>query len=151
MDKLKKEPQDKINRINGALFNGKQKPDLKWVVKEHEKIAKWIEDSYSNVNTKKDFFNALYVVFRYIHPNEKLRKQYAGIAVAYNKQAMEQDEEQQLDSREQENWKSYEQLSAFRDVFKNRKDWANHRKYILLSLYTLTPPIRSEYMPQNKE
>ena len=147
MDKLKLTPQNQLKRINNALFKlqGKKLDDLLWVLKHHKQIAEWIETTYSNINTKKSMYTALTVVFRDVHPAPALRKKYSDIATALNKDSERDEEKQELDPREQKNWKSYDELVALRDSFKNANDWLTHRRYILLSCYTMTPPIRSEY------
>jgi hypothetical protein len=145
MENLPKDVKAKLTRINNALYKGKASKNLAWVKKDHTKIAKWIEESYDKPNSKKAFYNALTVVFRDLFPNEKLRQQYSGVAVANLKNAVEKDEEQELDEKEMQYWKPFPELERMREQWKNSKDWIGHRKYLLLSLYTLTPPLRGDY------
>ena len=112
-------------------------PTLKAVLEHKEKIREYIENEYGNHNTKAHHLQTLTAMLK----RGKCKKAERMELVQEYKQEKEQYMEEKKDNEPSEDYLDYDSICKIRDVYKNH----DHFKYLILSLYTYWPPIRSEW------
>jgi hypothetical protein len=138
--------------LHNYLFKKRMKPgDLSWVKPNLKKIEDHIERGPINyaLNSKIAFYTSLIGVFRdgeQPPENKELWEKYNKIMVAYKKQSEAVEDHQKLDEKEARDWLSFREILEMRRQAKaNIRDWHSYRTWFVFSLYTLQPPIHSEY------
>lgn len=117
--------------------------DFKWVIDNHKRIDTWIKKSYEKNNSLKVHYS---VLTKYLKlGNSPLWKTYSAKSTEYDNKAKEHSKEQVFDEHEQQNWVSQDTIVKTRDGYKNYQNIKDMFAYLILSLYTYQPPIRSDY------
>jgi hypothetical protein len=142
---LPKTNQDIVkNWINNAGIKSADTTNLSWIVDHVDKVEAYIK-KYSNVNTRKTHFTTLSKVAGLLKKT-KIAEKYSVIATKLNKLHVEKSKEQKpktnqlLWSNIMKKRKEYKDYTA---KFPTR--YKSHLDYLILSLYSYQPPIRSEW------
>jgi len=125
--------------IKGANLNS-----LSWVIDNAKEVEEYIK-KYNSINTRKTHFQALSRVAKDLGKNVMSEK-YSVIATDLNKQHVEKAKEQ----KPKENGLTWSTIMKRREEMKKitKKyplDYRSHLNYLIISLYSYQPPIRSEY------
>ena len=140
------------NRIKD--IKGLNLTNLRWVLNNHEKIKKYIENRYTNLNTKKNHYLALQHVFKAYSKKKpiynKLQQKYSDIATKLGQENDEIVHENKIQASKAPSWLHFSKLVERREELKklyerDKSNKKNNYMYLLLSLRTLQPPIRQEH------
>lgn len=148
--------QDELNKININIIKSwlsKYKDldptcnldNLDWIIEKHESIYQFIKEHYSKPNTIKTHLSTLGKVLRLNnHPEWSI---YSEESTDINNDIVNINKEQRLTQTEQTNWLTYNDIIKKRDELKttHMASLKNHYNYLILCLYTLQPPLRSEW------
>ena len=124
--------------------------NYKWIAKNHKKIYEYITTHYENKNTLKGHISVLSGILRELDTLPGIQKKYSKIATDLNLELQTESKKQELLPQRKQNF------VFFQDVVKRREDFRklfehdktnnkNNLSWVLLSLYTMQPPIRMEY------
>lgn len=134
--------------VNKAGIEDANLESFDWIKDNHKQIHEYIEDSYTNLNTKKSHINTLSQILKKLKKT-KLYKDYSEEATNLNKKSVEIQEAQETKPDRIEDFVCFDDIVKRREelkkVFEKNSSEKNNLKYLMLALYTLQPPIRQEY------
>lgn len=147
-----KNQNDKILTWANALENINKDKGNKWIVKNHNIIYKYIvlDKHYTNQNTIKAHLTALAGVLRALNGPKNVIKAYELEAVKISNELKNDSKDQKLSITRKENYLNLFQILSRHDELEilfnsDKNNKKNNLAFLLLSLYTLQPPIRLEY------
>ena len=148
----------------------KKLPDLvrndnyNWIAKNHKQIFEYIMKNYENKNTLKGHLSVLSGILKALDKQPRAMKKYSKMATELCLELQNESKNQELLPQRKDNFVSLEDIIRQRDQFKYafEQDRSNNKynlSWVLLSLYTMQPPIRMEYkdmeivnvLPKNKK
>lgn len=122
--------------------------NLEWVDLFSSKLINYVEKTYSNKESQKSYLSAIAKV---LENNVKKNKEINIKVAKLRQENYELECENKLDEKEQENYKTYNEIVEIRNNLK--EDWENdllnntkNIKYLIVCLYSMTPPIRKEWI-----
>jgi hypothetical protein len=124
--------------------------NLNWIVDNHKLIYDFIKSNYSNKNTVKSHILVLSQILKKKNKELSSAEKYRKENVKLSKQVLSDAENQTMTEKREQNFVCYEDIVKARENFKqlfmkNPNDNKLNLTWVLLSLYTLIPPIRKEY------
>jgi hypothetical protein len=120
-----------------------------YIKKNHKNIRKWIDKTYSNNNSIKDNIRALIKVLRYIGL-DKIADGYFKEYMTVQKEVDKEAEQGTLTESRKEIFICQDEIIKKRDEMKqiyesDKTNKKNNLMYLMLSVYTYQPPLRSEW------
>lgn len=143
--KYSKANQERINTWFKQIPNINNEVD---VIKHHDDVYKWIKKKYTNINTLKSHLSTLAVVFRETKANNTAYKKYSAEATKLNEQSVETAKKGGLVAgRDFVPWDSLvnTRTRLKKQYDKDKTNVHNNLLHLLVCLYTLQPPLRTEY------
>ena len=141
-----------------------QDNNYKWIAKNHKKIYEYITTHYTNKNTLKGHISVLAGVLRALDTLPLIQKKYSKISTDLCLELQDESKKQELLPQRKQNFVFYQDIVKRRDQFRqlfeqNKSNNKNNLSWVLLSLYTIQPPVRMEYkdmeivdvLPKNKK
>ncbi len=124
--------------------------DLSWIKKHHRLIYDFARDKYSNLNTRKGHIQVLAGMLKLMGGGKRYAQKYSKKAVDYAGRVEHEAKNQTMTPERKENFVTYDEICNQRDKFKalfeeNKSNVKNNLTYLLLSLYTMIPPLRQEF------
>jgi hypothetical protein len=143
---LSKDYQQKIQTWLNAL----NLINLDDIVKKHKKVYEYIKNKYTNKNTLRGHLTVLGGVLNKMNKLPKISKGYITEAILLQKEIEKESKNQEMKPSRINNFVCFEDIEKRRDELKeayekNKIDNKMNLSHVLLSLYTLQPPIRMEY------
>lgn len=122
--------------------------NLKWIIDRRKCIEQCIEE-FDNLNTKRNYYVFMASICRDLGET-KLNKYYCDKMYELKEKLMKVEEKNQLSANEYENWIPFNEIEKKREqlIKEFNEDKSNIKlnyQLLLVSLYTLQPPIRTEY------
>ena len=118
------------------------KKNLRWIVKYKNKIKHFIQGKYNALNTLRSYYSVIALVLE-AYGKDGTKYRLAAKKIANEIKRIE--EKNELDEGEKKNWVSHEECEYVLKKIKNYDDLRKHMRYIAVMLYTMQPPIRSQY------
>ena len=138
--------------------------NYKWIAKNHKKIYEYITQHYTNKNTLKGHISVLAGILRALDTLPLVQKKYSKIATELCLELQDESKKQELLPQRKENFVFLQDIIKRREQFiqlfeQDKANNKNNLSWVLLSLYTMQPPIRMEYkdmeivtvLPKNKK
>ena len=138
--------------------------NYKWIAKNHKKIYEYITQHYTNKNTLKEHISVLAGNLRALDTLPLVQKNYSKIATELCLELQDESKKQELLPQRKENFVFLQDIIKRREQFiqlfeQDKANNKNNLSWVLLSLYTMQPPIRMEYkdmeivtvLPKNKK
>lgn len=138
--------QSTINRLK-TLTGG----DFLSGLKNPKKLIKTIQSEYGNNNTRKTYFSRIIQLIKE-NPQWKVPastlSQYRNIFEKLDKLAQDKVDTNKMTDKEKKNWIDFKEMSKIREKLSHEaKDFTSYQDYLIISLYTLNPPVRLDYTP----
>lgn len=120
--------------------------DVEWINEKNiDKINDFIEKKNKD-NTKKVYFSLIATIVKKFNLSKKIYDKFSQKSTNLHIKWTKFEKKNILTDDKEKYFMKYEDIRKIADSLKNEKDKIEHFKYLILSLYTLTPPIRSEYI-----
>lgn len=133
----------------GNIKNPEKIEDIPWAndLNIIDTIEKFIEETYSNINSRKKHLCALLYILNETELQQKTHEIRDKIGELLQ-QTMEKEKDNEQDEHEKLYFKSYDELIRIRHQLSHRrnKSFEDNMTHLLLCMYVDTPPIRTEYM-----
>lgn len=147
---------DKTNKMRLDFLKNVMKKKTFDFLKDPKKTLKFLDKRYENLNTKKSYLASIVSELKQHGGTldigeipDDLISEYQKPMVATAKTVEEERGENRLTEREKKNWLLWEQIIKVRETLKKRamdyNNYDNYLDYLILSLYTYNPPVRSDY------
>ena len=138
--------------------------NYKWIRKYHKQIFEYIMQSYESKNTLKGHLSVLSGILKALDTQPRAQKRYSKMATELCMELQDESKNQELSQKRKEIFITLEDIIKRREQFRQlfEQDKANNKynlSWVLLSLYTLQPPLRQDYVnmpivsaiPKNKK
>ena len=138
--------------------------NYKWIAKNHKKIYEYITANYTNKNTRKGHISVLAGILKALSMQKRAMNKYSKISTELCNERQDESMSQELLPRRIDNYVSLEDVIKRREYYKNlferdKHNAKNNLSWVLLSLYTMQPPLRQDYkdmqivdvLPKNKK
>ena len=135
-----------------------------WTAKKLKQIFEYIMKNYENKNTLKGHLSVLAGILKALDTQPRAQKRYSKMATELCLELQNESKNQELSPQRKDNFVSLEDIIKRREQFKYafEQDRTNNKynlSWVLLSLYTMQPPMRMEYknmeivnvLPRNKK
>lgn len=124
--------------------------NLGWIKKYHRTIYDFAKEKYSNLNTRKGHIQVLAGMLKLLGGGKRYAQKYSKKAVDYAGRLEHEAKDQTMKPERKENFVTYDEICNQREKYKalfeeNKSNIKNNLTYLLLSLYTMIPPLRQEY------
>ena len=138
--------QSTINRLK-TMFGGTFIGELSNANKVIEKINK----EYDNLNTRRSYFSRIMKLIKenpkWKVPNTALKK-YQNAFQQLEKKRIAQEDSNEPTPKEKANWVPFDKLMELREELGPKaKSFNGYQDYLIMSLYTMNPPVRLDYTP----
>ena len=138
--------------------------NYKWIATNHKKIYEYITSHYTNKNTLKGHVSVLAGILKALDTLPRVQKQYSKISTELCLELQNESKKQELLPQRKDNFVFLQDIITRREQFGQlfEQDKTNNKynlSWVLLSLYSMQPPIRMEYknmlivnvLPKNKK
>ena len=112
--------------------------------KDAENVVKYLLLTYDKYNTRKSFLSAIFSTYE---DRSKIPKVLRDAINTEFKLQKDKEESQQLTPEQEENYLPWKEIVKVQKRLKDKKDKTNTEwfEYFVVSLYTLTSPVRADY------
>jgi hypothetical protein len=134
--------ENTIKRYNIAL---KKLEEAGFEIKEEPaKVVAYLQENYTKYNTRKSFLSAIYSTYEDSATIPKIYKD--AMKKEFELQKVKE-ESQELTPEQDANYLSWKDITAVQKQLASKKDKTNTEwlEYLVVSLYTLTSPVRADY------
>jgi len=118
--------------------------NLKFLL-ESEDVLNKIESLPLSFSTKTSYLTAISATLSLFPKFKKLYKVYQAKMISNANQIKEEYSKNELNDKQKESIVPMSEIIKVREEFKEKDGWMNLVTYVLISLYTMTPPRRNEY------
>ena len=138
--------------------------NYKWIAKNHKKIYEYIRSKYTNKNTLKGHISVLAGILRELDTLPRVQQRYSKISTDLCLELQDESKKQELLPQRKQNFVLFQDIVKRREQFRklfeaDKSNNKNNLSYVLLSLYTMQPPLRQDYkdmqivdvLPKNKK
>jgi hypothetical protein len=114
------------------------------IKEEPEKVVMYLQEKYDKYNTRKSFLSAIYSTYE---DRTTIPKVYKDAMGAEFKLQKAKEEAQELTPEQDANYLPWNEIMKVQKTLENKKDKTKSEwlEYLVVSLYTLTSPVRSDY------
>lgn len=132
---------------------GKASPQsipLKWFVKNHTKVAAWLDTYYTNISSRKSYYIPFVKALLFAakdNKDEPIYKKYSVLSTNLNLEQKKIDEKQDISEKDKKRWIDLPLLEKTVIGYMSEMDRGDNENYRGLAgaLYVLMPPIRLDY------
>ena len=124
-----------LKKLEEAGFEIKEEP---------EKVVAYLQEKYTKYNTRKSFLSAIYSAYP---DNASIPKIYRDAMKKEFELQKVKEESQELTPEQDANYLPWKDIVAVQKQLKDKKDKTSTEwlEYLVVSLYTLTSPVRADY------
>jgi hypothetical protein len=111
---------------------------------EPQKVVEYLHNRYEKYNTRKSFLSAIFSTY---DDKSTIPKLYKEAIQAEFKLQKDKEEAQELTPEQEANYLPWTDILAVQKKLASKKDKTGHEwlEYLVVSLYTLTSPVRADY------
>jgi hypothetical protein len=132
-----------------VLLNVFGKKWMKVLKKEPKRVIKSLVKLYPNANTRKTYFSRIVRFLRDEEAGDDIIEKYVEMMNKYQAKVVAQIDAEKLTKNQDEKFLTWDEILDVRDKLEEIKDesFKNYQNYLIVCLYTMLPPLRTDYTP----